>query len=288
MAPLPGVIPDGEPGAHRLAPGNVSGRAAAWHALSRELRAGAAVGAYLAQQFQRLSRACPATWIRHQSSEYIDFPAGSMFWAKVDALRPLYALDLELKDFPEEHGQIDGTLHHAVERIFVAVVRHQQYRIGILPQDGTLALSGEGGRNWQAAFETPIATRLTLSSLQARLVSLDIFDTLVVRPFLFPAGARAYLAHLVADRFGVGNFLELRELAEAKARHQRGADVDLSTIYTTLSGLPGAGDFHRCLAGTGSGAGSQIAATTARRDRSGGAPATTWHPPGCAFGHVSG
>jgi FMN phosphatase YigB (HAD superfamily) len=174
-------------------------------------------------------------------SEYIDFPAGSMFWAKVDALRPLYALDLELKDFPEEHGQIDGTLHHAVERIFVAVVRHQQYRIGILPQDGTLALSGEGGRNWQAAFETPIATRLTLSSLQARLVSLDIFDTLVVRPFLFPAGARAYLAHLVADRFGVGNFLELRELAEAKARHQRGADVDLSSIYTTLSGLPGAG-----------------------------------------------
>ncbi|MCC8555724.1 rhamnan synthesis F family protein [Xanthomonas hortorum] len=174
-------------------------------------------------------------------SEYIDFPAGSMFWAKVDALRPLYALNLELKDFPEEHGQIDGTLHHAVERIFVAVVRHQQYRIGILPQDGTLVLSGEGGRNWQASFETPIATRLTLSSLQARLVSLDIFDTLVVRPFLFPAGARAYLAHLIAGQFGVGNFLELRELAESKARHQRGADVDLSSIYTTLSGLPGAG-----------------------------------------------
>ncbi|KOR43698.1 polysaccharide biosynthesis protein [Xanthomonas oryzae] len=172
--------------------------------------------------------------------EYIDFPAGSMFWAKVDALRPLYALNLELKDFPEEQGQIDGTLHHAIERIFVAVVRHQKYRVGILPQDGTLSLSGEGERNWQASFETPIATRLTLSSLQARLVSLDIFDTLVVRPFLFPAGARAYLAHLIASQFGVGNFLELREIAESKARHQRGADVDLSTIYITLSGLPDA------------------------------------------------
>ncbi|WP_326520268.1 rhamnan synthesis F family protein [Xanthomonas sp. 3075] len=171
------------------------------------------------------------------ASEYIDFPAGSMFWAKVDALRPLYALDLELKDFPEEHGQIDGTLHHAMERMFAAIVRQQQYRIGILPQDGTLALSGEGGRNWQASFETPIATRLTLSSLQARLVSLDIFDTLVVRPFLFPAGARAYLAHLVARQFGVENFLQLRELAESKARHQRGTDVDLASIYTTLSGL---------------------------------------------------
>ncbi|KGR46467.1 polysaccharide biosynthesis protein [Xanthomonas vasicola] len=174
------------------------------------------------------------------ASEYIDFPAGSMFWAKVDALRPLYALNLELKDFPEEHGQIDGTLHHAMERMFVAVVRHQHYRIGILPQDGTLSLSGEGERNWQASFEAPIATRLTLSSLQARLVSLDIFDTLVVRPFLFAAGARAYLAHLVARQFGVVNLLELRELAESKARHQSGGDVDLSTIYTTLSGLPDA------------------------------------------------
>ncbi|MGV7196651.1 rhamnan synthesis F family protein [Xanthomonas axonopodis] len=173
-------------------------------------------------------------------SEYIDFPAGSMFWAKVDALRPLYALNLDIKDFPEEHGQIDGTLHHAVERIFVAVVRHKQYRIGILPQDGTLSLSDEGGRNWQASFETPIATRLTLSALQARLVSLDIFDTLVVRPFLYPAGARAYLAHLIAGRFGVENFLELRELAESKARHQHGCDVDLSRIYTTLSALPDA------------------------------------------------
>ncbi|WP_228734257.1 rhamnan synthesis F family protein [Xanthomonas euvesicatoria] len=172
-----------------------------------------------------------------RASEYIDFPAGSMFWAKVDALRPLYALNLELKDFPEEHGQIDGTLHHAMERMFVAVVRHQHFRVGILPQDGTLSLSGEGERNWQASFDAPIATRLTLSSLQARLVSLDIFDTLVVRPFLFPAGARAYLAHLLAGRFGVVNFLELRELAESKARHQAGADVDLSTIYATLSGL---------------------------------------------------
>ncbi|MDM7553562.1 rhamnan synthesis F family protein [Xanthomonas fragariae] len=172
-------------------------------------------------------------------SDYIDFPAGSMFWAKVDALRPLYALDLELQDFPEEHGQIDGTVHHAMERLFVAIARQHRYRIGVLPADGTLALSSEGERNWQAAFDTPLATQLTLSSLQARLVSLDIFDTLVVRPFLFPEGARAYLAHLIARDFGIENFVELRGLAESKARHQHGADVDLSAIYVTLATLPG-------------------------------------------------
>lgn len=174
------------------------------------------------------------------ASSYIDFPAGSMFWARVDGLRALYDLNLTLEDFPEERGEIDGTLHHAVERMLVAVVRHQRQWVGILPADGTLALSSEGARNWAQGFDTPLATRLTLSSLEAELVSLDIFDTLVVRPFLTPTGARAYLSHLAERRHGVSAFADLRERAETKARSLAGHDVTLADIYRAMATLPGA------------------------------------------------
>ncbi len=52
----------------------------------------------------------------------IEFPAGSMFWFKPRALAPLLDSGLTFDDFPEERGQIDGTIAHAIERAFLFIV----------------------------------------------------------------------------------------------------------------------------------------------------------------------
>lgn len=45
-------------------------------------------------------------------------PLGSFFWARAEALKPLFAKKWTYEDFPEEPIADDGTLLHAIERIY--------------------------------------------------------------------------------------------------------------------------------------------------------------------------
>jgi len=51
----------------------------------------------------------------------LDYFAGTMFWVRRQALDGLASLSLSLDDFPPEEGQEDGTLQHAMERLFGAL-----------------------------------------------------------------------------------------------------------------------------------------------------------------------
>lgn len=61
------------------------------------------------------------------------FFAGSMFWFRPQALKLLLSLNLTIQDFPEEAGQIDGTLAHALERMVNICAQSSGYEIESTP-----------------------------------------------------------------------------------------------------------------------------------------------------------
>jgi lipopolysaccharide biosynthesis protein len=56
--------------------------------------------------------------IKSSGWERFAFPAGGMFAMRFKDLDFLLDLELQSSDFPEEKGQLDGELHHVLERLF--------------------------------------------------------------------------------------------------------------------------------------------------------------------------
>jgi glycosyltransferase involved in cell wall biosynthesis len=61
--------------------------------------------------------------------EHFFFPVGTMFWARTDAITPLLELDLGWNDYPSEPLPYDGTILHAIERLFPVVAQHRGFEI---------------------------------------------------------------------------------------------------------------------------------------------------------------
>ncbi|MEG1322976.1 MAG: rhamnan synthesis F family protein [Ruthenibacterium sp.] len=55
---------------------------------------------------------------------------GTAFWAKTQALQPLFSANFSYEDFPQEPLAGDGTLNHAIERIFPYVAQSEGYLAG--------------------------------------------------------------------------------------------------------------------------------------------------------------
>lgn len=66
---------------------------------------------------------------RMQKEETVEFAAGTMFWAKMEAIEKIFEMQLTGEDFPPEVGQIDGTTAHALERLFGIVPKKLGYKL---------------------------------------------------------------------------------------------------------------------------------------------------------------
>lgn len=159
---------------------------------------------------------------------YFDFPVGSMFWAKVDAIRPLLEAALDWCDFPHEQGQTDGTLAHCIERMIGVVSTARDFKHGVIRDTQKLSWS-----RWRLDqfVDRPLAHLHNLVAAPAiKIVAFDIFDTLLMRPFLDPD----YVKHLLQAEYAqvaIPDFLENRRLSESRAREDNGRDVDIYAIY---------------------------------------------------------
>lgn len=56
-----------------------------------------------------------------------NFPIGTMFWARKNALSPLYSMNLGWDDYPAEPIGYDGTLLHSIERLIPFIVESQGF-----------------------------------------------------------------------------------------------------------------------------------------------------------------
>lgn len=67
-------------------------------------------------------------------------PFGTMFWFRTKAMDRLYSQNWEYEDFPEEPNGFDGTILHAIERIYPFVVQEEGYYPAICMTDKFAAI----------------------------------------------------------------------------------------------------------------------------------------------------
>lgn len=71
---------------------------------------------------------CRRLGLSEDLPEQFEFPVGTMFWARSEALRPLFDLSLAWEDYPPEPLPYDGSMLHALERLLPFVVAREGFR----------------------------------------------------------------------------------------------------------------------------------------------------------------
>ena len=164
-----------------------------------------------------------------------NYPAGSFFWARTEALKPLFERGYTYEDFPEEAGQTDGTLAHALERILPFISRKQGYDDYILYLNDSDTVKNKSLRPFYNTFKVD-KELLTMKLGAYDVVSFDIFDTLVTRTIFNPDDVFKLMEQIIANKYGKKiDFLKLRKSAEATATEQYGPMTTLDKIYVEIA-----------------------------------------------------
>ncbi len=171
---------------------------------------------------------------------YFCYPIGNMFWARRNAIKPIFDLQLLDSDYPPEAKQNDGEIMHALERMTPIVSKQQGFQnFTIKTKDGATSFTREEDSiDFSNYFKHSIATiKHVINWEQITTISFDIFDTLICRSLLDPDD----LFDLMQEEFEKlcnqkVRFRKLRREADAEVRSRlaKGKDVTLDDIYRQL------------------------------------------------------
>ena len=70
------------------------------------------------QEAQKVAERCGLGINLQSDYPSVDFPQGSMLWTRVDYIEKMFKTALQYEDFPPEPIPVDGTIAHALERMF--------------------------------------------------------------------------------------------------------------------------------------------------------------------------
>lgn len=158
------------------------------------------------------------------------YPAGSFFWARVQTLKPIFDRNLSYADFPDEQGQIDGTLAHVLERAVVFISRahgYHSYIVDIKENQFRYDNSTKPYRDYMAVDVEELKERLS----QYDSISFGLFDTLITTDFT----REEDLYEIVRQKFGLDEeYIRLRKEAQRIAREQKGNTMSLDDAMSIL------------------------------------------------------
>lgn len=164
-----------------------------------------------------------------------NYPVGSFFWARTDAVRKLFQRRFTYEDFPEEQGQTDGTLAHTLERVIAFVNKAAGYENAVVDLSEHVFRLGESFKVYKPYFEQTKESAAQYLS-QFDCISFDIFDTLITRKVYRPDDVFRLMAKKIEKEMSIScDFLSVRKAAEHDAWMEYGARTSIQEIYERLS-----------------------------------------------------
>jgi hypothetical protein len=170
----------------------------------------------------------------NDKEEFFPYPVGGMFWAKSAALKDILNFDWRYENLPSEPVSTDGTILHVIERILPKVANKNGFdQFFYYPPTGEFT---EDTSYIYRSYYYAGLTRLLSTIQNIKIVSFDVFDTIIKRDYYEPDFAKFLLPQRCGLDIDGKDFVLLRNEAELKIRkrHNFSGDVNIYEIYDEL------------------------------------------------------